>query len=715
MTPKALTLRPQWVCWEYQERQGKKTKVPLTPGSGKLASTTDPSTWGTYGEAISHSQQGKVGYVFSADDGLVGIDLDDVIVGGMLLPWAANLVANLNSYTEVSPSGNGLKVWVKGTWEGRGRKARPAGGGAIEVYTQGRYFTVTGDEWAFDDVKSHHLADRQGALDWMRSKYFPAQESPALPQTPSTLMALDVIELANSAANGAKFHELFNLGNGSNPSGSEAHLALGSIVAFYTQDYATWLEVMRASVHASHAKFARDDYLKRTFEKALQQSDRYEPPRQASAEDVSGVYLGELLDSIDETDSAATDMPASLLHVPGLMGEVMRWVQTQNPRDNRKLALVAAISLQAALCSRKVRDTSGQRTNLYIVATAPSGGGKQAPQTCLKRILSKAGLSSLYGGKVASDSAIAEDLTVSPAKLYLWDEFGRFLKKTQEGHGNRDLHAVQELLLELWNSTSVDWKHKSLADKTRSREAQQPCLSFTGFTVSPSFWEGLDEQHLLDGFAARMLYIDCDVAISGRGRDIEESEPPDAIIEVAKFWGAGGLVGNLADQNPMPHIVTHTDGAGEVFSQLVDEAFEPREPIATTLWSRAIEKAKRLALCYACSESHEAPEIDAAAAQWGCDLVRWSTSLFERCSKQEVHDGSVFAQQRQKVLRFIKERTDAGQCCTRSQLLKRTKLPSRQLQQVLDTLEESRQVQVMTGPSTGRGRTAELYKLKGAQ
>jgi primase-polymerase (primpol)-like protein len=138
---------PQWVCWRSDPPLvdgGKRRKVPVSPLSGRNASTTDSSTWGTIDDAIAwrdaHPEIAGVGFVFTEGDPYTGIDLDGCIDGetGHLAAWAQAIVAQLDSYTEYSPSGRGLHVIV--------RARAPLGGnrrGGIEIYDQARYFTVT--------------------------------------------------------------------------------------------------------------------------------------------------------------------------------------------------------------------------------------------------------------------------------------------------------------------------------------------------------------------------------------------------------------------------------------------------------------------------------------------------------------------------------------------------------------------------------------------
>lgn len=130
---------PQWVGYSTN-------KIPVAPTGGP-ASSTDPTTWGTLADA-KHIRlvQGLpgVGFVFSADDPYVGIDLDNAIGDdGELHQWARDIVDRFDSYTELSPSGNGVHIWVRGDIPRPGAKL-DQGGVKIECYKHSRYFTVTG-------------------------------------------------------------------------------------------------------------------------------------------------------------------------------------------------------------------------------------------------------------------------------------------------------------------------------------------------------------------------------------------------------------------------------------------------------------------------------------------------------------------------------------------------------------------------------------------
>jgi hypothetical protein len=161
--PDSLAELDQWIVWRYEQRDGgKPTKVPYQI-NGSLASSTDPKTWCSFDEALKTWQQHSshwsgIGFVFSATDPFFGIDLDDCLdAAGKLKPWAQPIIEKFSdTYAEISPRGQGIKIWAKGKLPGTGT-AFPMGDGRVEIYDQARYFSVTGDHWAGQmlDVEEH--------------------------------------------------------------------------------------------------------------------------------------------------------------------------------------------------------------------------------------------------------------------------------------------------------------------------------------------------------------------------------------------------------------------------------------------------------------------------------------------------------------------------------------------------------------------------------
>src|SRR5919112_4511605 len=137
--PEELRVRPQWVVWKAVG--DKPDKVPYSARTGRRASSTDLLTWSTFQEALEAYQNGDycgLGFVFSSADPYTGIDIDRCVDDdGKIALWALEIVRYFDSYTELSASGSGLHIIVRGEVPNR-RK------GEVEVYSLKRFFTVTG-------------------------------------------------------------------------------------------------------------------------------------------------------------------------------------------------------------------------------------------------------------------------------------------------------------------------------------------------------------------------------------------------------------------------------------------------------------------------------------------------------------------------------------------------------------------------------------------
>ncbi len=130
--PNEIKLLPNFV--------GHIKKVPINLKTGKAASSNDPTTWVTFNFAVSHyTQYGCDGIGFVLRPPYVGLDLDDSVSDGTINPFGNNIIEKMNSYSEYSPSGTGIHIICKG------EIARAYKTSKLEVYTTGRYFTLTGN------------------------------------------------------------------------------------------------------------------------------------------------------------------------------------------------------------------------------------------------------------------------------------------------------------------------------------------------------------------------------------------------------------------------------------------------------------------------------------------------------------------------------------------------------------------------------------------
>jgi hypothetical protein len=232
--PEELTDYDQWVNWKREIRDEKETKIPINPNTGKYASTSDSRTWGSFEEAtegLENYDVNGIGFVLTADDPFVGGDLDHCLDSetGELSEQAREVVRLVDTYTEKSPSGEGLRFIAKGKLPGS--KTRK---GNIELYQKSRYLTITGWHLANTPTEIH---ERQDQIDAMYYKHI--DTSPSLPickrpdSPPCELDNDEIMENARRLA-GSKLDALRQGITSGYPSASEADLAFCGMIAQVT-------------------------------------------------------------------------------------------------------------------------------------------------------------------------------------------------------------------------------------------------------------------------------------------------------------------------------------------------------------------------------------------------------------------------------------------------------------------------------------------------
>jgi primase-polymerase (primpol)-like protein len=272
---------------------------------GQRASSKDPATWCSFSDAIAAYEQrpdlwSGIGFVFTDDDPFCGIDLDDVIDPELesFLPWSdairqkfagdppepEAIVQNLATYTEVSPSGTGVKVFAVGRIPPDGNRRNTSGQG-IEMYESGRYFTITGNRVPGTPLAVEHRSDQIATLHGqMFGRAGGTRSPPARKQRPTdwspgpvaSITAEDqaLVNRIFTSKAGPKFWRLWRGNTEGHDTDSEADLALASILAFWVGPDIERIErLMRRSKLYRPKWDHHPTYLRRTINKVLKNSN----------------------------------------------------------------------------------------------------------------------------------------------------------------------------------------------------------------------------------------------------------------------------------------------------------------------------------------------------------------------------------------------------------------------------------------------------------
>ena len=279
--PARLLEMPRWVCWMRTtdpKKPDRPRKVPMAADGNGKAACNRPATWGVFSQAAETCIRKEYdGLGFMLGDGIFGIDIDHCLSNGQPNELAQEIINRVPTYTEISPSGTGLHLLALGSLPDGNRGRRK---GELEIYGEGRYFTVTGKKLSDTPGDLHEASDAiPGILSDYIDKPKKAESNKAAVALPSTvdMLALDNEKLLNkirSSSQSTVFNALWKGGTSAhNGDASAADLALCNILAFWTGKDATRIDelfrqsgLMRPKWDENHGP---DTYGSMTISKAI--------------------------------------------------------------------------------------------------------------------------------------------------------------------------------------------------------------------------------------------------------------------------------------------------------------------------------------------------------------------------------------------------------------------------------------------------------------
>lgn len=278
--PKELRKLNCWVCWD-------NSKLPKNPATGGNAQSNNPSTWGTFKQAVKACETFGfmgIGFMFDGKSGYFGVDLDHCLDK---TDFCEEFVETLQSYAEISKSGTGLHIICKGKLpQGSRRKD------SVEMYSVGRYFICTGNIY---NPNYTEIKDCTETIKVLHNKYLPSTtpKVEVRKQSTVTLEDQEVIDKANLSKNGVYFNLLYSgQWQGGYPSQSEADMALCAYLAFWTGRNEAQMDRIFRSSGLMRAKWdekrGENTYGQKTVLKACADcTDVYDPEIHTEIKDIA--------------------------------------------------------------------------------------------------------------------------------------------------------------------------------------------------------------------------------------------------------------------------------------------------------------------------------------------------------------------------------------------------------------------------------------------
>ena len=410
-------------------------------------------------------------------------------------------------------------------------------------------------------------------------------------------------------------------------------------------------------------------------------------------------------------------VPDKLLAVPGFIEDVVKLTMSSAPYPNRVLAFTGALALLAFLVGRKVQDKRDNRSNLYLIALADSGTGKDHPRKVNFNIAFRAGVAGSIGDAFASGEGLEDALFMHPSMLFQADEFDCIFN-TMKYNKDARAESINEKLLKFYGSANSLYpmrkkamvKKKGCDEKMEVAHIVNPNLVLFGTAVPKYFYESLSRRVLENGLVARCIIVEA--GKRGEAGTAMPIAPADSLLRAAKYLVDLDLQGNLSHEYPKPLIITETPDATKALREIQEECdrrykfFESHgEGGAMALWARAHEKICKLAMLHGISSNVYDPVITEKSVKWAWKFIDHLTRRMLYMADAYVNE-NVFDEKCQRVLRAL---SDADGEMGHSQLLRKSRESLDVFKKIIDTLRENGSIEIDI--DKGKTKPTRIYRL----
>jgi putative DNA primase/helicase len=493
--PAILKSLPNWVSWKLVN--GSKPLFII--GTDRHASSADPATWVDFETAAKETavnETGGLGFVIGGqaiERNLVGFDLDGCrnSESGELRQWARSIIDALNSYTEITPSGLGIRVWVVGELPNGFQhvfKLNPESGFGdkvqIEIYNNGRFFTVTGNSLTAvsGEIESRDLT---AAYELIRD----AQKQHPAPSKSAALGSDEIgdgVQIKSTGLVATNKYELLmhgtilapetkpcmiedGFGNSLEyPSQSEADLALCTASALKHHgeadvEDAVWMDYESSALFRQRWGERESYFRERTIAKAIQTAEKLaaKQAKQTKAQPpLASEYVNKPADEPEEISATSeADIPAFDPRViNGIYAKFVELVCRGNTLPPQYAYTIAKAMVGLRMAGHVTFENLDVEPRLYVALIGLTGTGKGESWRRIEKILQPEGATNNCKIKIhnsADSGAGLKDAFFEVPET--WPILCYSDEVTTLGNKSKDTRnpAILDTMIELADSTSV--------------------------------------------------------------------------------------------------------------------------------------------------------------------------------------------------------------------------------------------------------------------
>ena len=418
--------------------------------------------------------------------------------------------------------------------------------------------------------------------------------------------------------------------------------------------------------------------------------------------------------------STKSNFPHEWFDSPSIVGRTTRWIVETSQLPQPTFALANTLVMCGALFGRRYSMAHmNTRCNIFAIAVAKPGAGKDHSRQRIKELMNAAGLNQLIcGDRFSSGVAILRTLFDYPSRISHLDEMGLYLQSLTAKNAASHQRDIIKTLLEVYSSSSGIYHGQEYADSiNRVRfDINQPNFNFYGTTTPRTLIPALNFDMVDNGTLSRILLIPPFEEYPDLQIPKDIPVPQDLIDDIRDAYsivpaGQGNLTNlpTIPNSAVQPITVNWEDAAFEEYKAIRDWQLKQCRG-DEALWVRYSELALKVAMIEAIARDPRTPVMTLEIFKMGNEFVRWSFNYASDLLQREVSENEIQAQHK-KILNFILRQGEAGASST--QLAKYCQgMKARDRNEILTTLMESGDIteEVIAPPAGGRHR--KVYKLR---
>ena len=434
---------------------------------------------------------------------------------------------------------------------------------------------------------------------------------------------------------------------------------------------------------------------KALLDKGFGRSEDYTSDVDLSGVLKQGVKGGPPEDDDEEKHTSVADpgvIPEELLSVPGFINDLMNYTLRTAYYPNKALAFAGALAMLAHLTGRRFKDQRGSRFNIYLLALAKSGVGKEHPRGTNIDLATQMAFVSELGDTFASGEGLEDSMCQSPSMLYQVDEID-YLFNTVKLKDSR-AEQINSMLLKLYSESKTTHIMRKKAIQRGAPPVGtaivQPHLTMFGTATPKFFYQSLTERTMENGLLARCIVLEA--GERGTAGDPHEEDFPESVIATVRNLIRIGHENNLSGEYPRPLVLQENPDATNRIREILgyaDEEYrkasERGDDSANALWARAGEKVLKLAAIYAISENAVEPVITIDGVNWAWRFIEHMTRRMLFMASMFVADTD-FDAQAMKLVRLVRQKHGR---ISHGKLLRNSHLDKDAFKRVVETLVES--------------------------